>query len=495
MKKTLALILSLALALSSMTVGVFAEAEGSQPADPAVNVLDENVPADQDVQDGDVVTEQPADTDVEPAPEATDPAPDEDVVPQDEEEDVAKNSLLDDEVTENDFTVQAAPAGSTSATVTWSYTEKVDPTLVQSVQVEGQTADPAAKSFTVNNLQPGSAPSFKVVFSYKIDEDNTKTFEKTTNAVTLPIDTVKNLAAYSAYKSVALEWDPVNGATSYKVYRNGTLVNGNVSASSRAYDNPNKMAYIDKTGDESETKYSYYVTAVVGDKESAPSATVSKASVTQLYITVTFKETRKLKSHDKAKKKRTFKKGTKVQCHSFKFGKYIFYYQGNLYYCNYLSLRKFKANMAKGAPKQLYNDKEAEYFALTSGKNSSTNYMIWANLYSQHLYVLTRDSKSSPWRVAKNLNYKKTNAYHWNVSSGKADTPSPAGMNFTLKKHKKLQRGVKWLTFYHSQTSLHGKVGNQDFRTLRSGGCIRNPDKYAELIYKKVPLKTRLIVY
>ena len=63
------------------------------------------------------------------------------------------------------------------------------------------------------------------------------------------------------------------------------------------------------------------------------------------------------------------------------------------------------------------------------------------------------------------------------------------------KKHKKLQRGVKWLTFYHSQTSLHGKVGKQDFRTLRSGGCIRNPDKYAELIYKAIPLKTRLIVY
>ena len=487
MKRTLALFLSLALALSSMTVGVFAAADENPPADPAVNVLDESVPADQDVQGGDVVTEQPEVTNVDPAPEAVDPAPEADSVLQNEEG-VAKNSLLDS--TADDFTVEAVASSSTSVTISWSWPEEIE---VTSVQVEGY--DPIAitgtepKNTVINNLQPGTTQDFKVFFTYK-DGDTENTIDKTVS-VTLQVDAVKGLAAYSAFKSVALEWDPVNGASSYKVYRNGKHV-ATVNTSSRAYDNPNKMAYIDKTGDESETKYSYYVTAVVGDKESDPSATVSDASVTQLYITVTFKKTRKLKSHDSAHKKRTFKKGTKVQCHSFKFGKYIFYYQGNLYYCNYLSLKKFKANLAKGAPTKLYSDKEAEYFAMTSGRSSSTNYMIWANLYSQHLYLFKR--VNGYWRVA-NVQYKSTVASNWGISSGKASSPSPAGMDFTLKKHKKTQRGVKWLTFYHSQTSLHGKVGKQDFRTLRSGGCIRNPDKYAELIYKAIPLKTRLIVY
>ena len=490
MKKTLALILSLALTLSSMTVGVFAAADENPSADPAVDVLDESVPADQDVQGGDVVTEQPEGTNVDPVPEATDPvpeatdpAPEADAVLQ-HEEDVAKNSLLE---STDGFTANADPLSSTSATISWDYPADAD---VASVEVVGygEPVTDGTKSLVVNGLTPGTQPTFTVRFTL----GNGDTVDKEAKlSEALPIGKVSNFATYSAYKSVALEWDIFPGATSYNVYRNGNCVARNIN--SKAYDS-DKRSYIDKTGDESETKYSYYVSALGPDgKEIAKSDTISDASVTQLYITVTFKKTRKLKSHDSAHKKRTFKKGTKVQCHSFKFGKYIFYDdKGHLYYCNYLSLKKFKANLAKGAPTKLYSDKEAEYFAMTSGRSSSTNYMIWANLYSQHLYVFQR--VNGYWRVA-NVQYKSTAASNWGISSGKASSPSPAGMDFTLKKHKKTQRGVKWLTFYHSQTSLHGKVGKQDFRTLRSGGCIRNPDKYAELIYKAIPLKTRLIVY
>lgn len=303
-----------------------------------------------------------------------------------------------------------------------------------------------------------------------------------------PTPAVSSLNAYSGYKSVALEWAPVQGATSYNVYRNGTLVGRNVT--SKAYDNANMMSYIDKTGDESAKEYSYYVKAVGPAGEGAASPTVKKASATPLFITVTFNRTRTLKSHDKAKKKHTFKKGTKVDTYSFRFGKYIFMYKGHRYFVNYTSLKNHKARLNRNLR---YAKKEAEYFANTSGKGSSTKYMIWANLYTQRLYVLT--GSKGKWRMAENLAYKGTKACTWYISSGKPTMPTPTGMNLKIYKKKKTQRGVKWLSFYHSQTSLHGKVGNQGFSQLRSGGCIRNPDKYARIIYKKIPVKTKVLVY
>lgn len=516
MKKTLALILSLALALSSMTVGVFAEAEGSQPADPAVNVLDESTSGDQEVQGGDVVTEKPEATseDIESGQEESGSLDNDQIKENNDsdseqveatEEDVEsaplekKDDALDPAAVVKEFfdSVSATPVDSTSAKIKWTWPAG---DYVASVKVGSNDTitDKGVSSSDVKNLPAGTTSNIDV--SFTITEANGETLTEPVSdskpvSVTLQAGKITNLATYSAYKSIALEWDKFPGAASYKVYRTDGKV-FTVNKDAKAYDS-DKRFYIDKTGDESEKTYSYYVTAVgVDGKEIAKSDTKSDASVKQLYIKATFKKTRKLKSHDKAKKKRTFKKGTTVYCHSFKFGKYIFYDdKGHLYYCNYMSLKKFKALTAKGAPLKKYSDKEAEYFVQTANKGSSTNYTIWANLYSQHLYVLTRANKNSPWRVAKNLQYKKTKAYDWKISSGKADTPSPAGMSFKLKKHKKTQRGVKWLTFYHSQTSLHGKVGNQSFNTLRSGGCIRNPDKYAQLIYKKIPLKTRLIVY
>lgn len=302
------------------------------------------------------------------------------------------------------------------------------------------------------------------------------------------IEAVSELEAYSGYKSVALEWAPSQGATSYKVFRNGVLIAPKVT--SRAYDNSSMMAYIDKTGDESSKENRYYVVAVGPAGESAPSPTVKKASTTPLYITVTFNRTRTLTSHDKAKKKHTFKQGTKVNTHSYRFGRYIFNYKGHLYFVNYMSLKNHKARLDRDLR---YSKKEAEYFANTSGRGSKTKYLIWANLYTQRLYVLK--GKKGHWRMAENLQYGGTKACTWYISSGMATMPTPTGMDLNIYRKKSTQRGVKWLSFYHSQTSLHGKVGNQDFKQLRSGGCIRNPDKYALIIYKKCPINTRVIVY
>ncbi len=70
------------------------------------------------------------------------------------------------------------------------------------------------------------------------------------------------LSGVAGDKSAGLTWTPVPGATSYKVYRNGTLVGTPISPS-----------FAD-TGLVNGTAYSYYVTAVVSGVDSLPSSTV-----------------------------------------------------------------------------------------------------------------------------------------------------------------------------------------------------------------------------
>lgn len=298
---------------------------------------------------------------------------------------------------------------------------------------------------------------------------------------------ITDLEAYSAYKSVALEWTPVAGATKYNVYRNGELVKSK-SKFSRAYDDPSKMYYIDKTGKEGGSKNSYYVEAV-NDNGTSVSNTVKKASVAPMYIEVVFSRTRTLTSHDSGHKTTTFKAGKKVKCFSFRFGKYIFRYKGHTYFCNYMSLHGFNAKYAK---KKNYSVKEAEYFAKTAKVKSDTNYMVWASLYSQHIYILKK--KAGVWRI-KTLKLEGMKKSNWEISSGKAVSPSPAGFMLRIYKRSPSHHGVPWWNFFHSQSSIHGKAGSAAFGMPASAGCIRNPDKYAKLIYKKVPIQSRVVVY
>ena len=266
---------------------------------------------------------------------------------------------------------------------------------------------------------------------------------------------ITDLEAYSAYQSVALEWTPVAGATKYNVYRNGKLVKSK-SKFGRAYDDPSKMYFIDKTGKEGGSKNTYYVEAV-NDNGTSVSNTVKKASVAPMYIEVVFSRTRTLTSHDSGHKTTTFKAGKKVKCFSFRFGKYIFRYKGHTYFCNYMSLHGFNAKYAK---KKNYSVKEAEYFAKTAKVKSDTNYMIWASLYSQHIYILKK--KAGVWRI-KTLKLEGMKKSNWEISSGKAVSPSPAGFMLRIYKRSPSHHGVPWWNFFHSQSSIHGKAGSAAF--------------------------------
>lgn len=304
------------------------------------------------------------------------------------------------------------------------------------------------------------------------------------------------LQTFSACNSVALEWNPVANATGYKVYMNGSYV-ATVPTSSRAYDNSSKMAYVCKVPGDS--TYTFQVSAVNGSTESGR-VTASDGPVKQMYIRFTMKKTRKLKSHDGKKKTMKIPKGKTFKAIGYGMGKYHFYYNGYLFYVNYMSVKNVKALYTT---KTNYTGKEAEYFVNTSGQTSMTNKLIWVNLYTQHLYIFAgQKGTTGNWRLTS-VSYKGKNYSNWEVASGKASTPTPWGL--TLKYRGKPTNiysrsrtggaGAFWWNKFHSATALHGRAGSGKYGRPASHGCIRNTDDRAKAIYYKIPKKSRVIVF
>ena len=302
--------------------------------------------------------------------------------------------------------------------------------------------------------------------------------------------TISDIKAYAAYKGVVVEWTPVSGSTpaaSYNVYRSGRLVK-----------NTKSKKFYDRTCSEGGGS-TYYVTAVNSNgQEFASSDHIKWKSVSPLFIGMTFRTNRSLKAHDGSGARNTFRRGQRVNASSFQFGKYIFDYKGHTYFVNYNSVTNFIAYTAKrqgvkrnGAPLK-YTKAEAEYFVNTTGMGSETGYLLWANLYTQRMYVFK--GKKGNWHLT-NLSYNGVTSSNWQISSGKATSPSPAALYFEIYKKQRRKNNVNYWNYYFSQTSLHGVVPGQDLNVPRSEGCIRNPDKFALLIYKKIPVGTRVIVY
>lgn len=311
--------------------------------------------------------------------------------------------------------------------------------------------------------------------------------------------TPTGLKTYSACESVALEWTPVAGATSYKVYRSGTFV-ANVPSSARAYDNKNKMAYVcPVSGDK---KYKFQVSAVNEGGESALCAAKKDGAVRQMYIRFTMRRTRKLTSHDGKKKTMRIPAGKTFKAIGYGMGRYHFYYKGYLFYVNYMSVKNTKALYTTSFN---YSKKEAEYFIGTSKQTSMTNKMIWVNLYTQHLYILSGKKGTSglgKWKVSS-VKYNGRKYSHWEVASGNASTPTPWGLHLKYRgkptniysRSRTGGAGAFWWNKFHSQTALHGRAGNGRYGRPASHGCIRNTDERAKAIFFKIPKRSRCIVF
>lgn len=460
-KRTISMLLVLLMVLSTASTCVFADVDEPQ------------------TEGATVVTEADADADVDLAgdPVASEP----------------KNESVEESV---EFFVTAAKNGTTGATVTWTGAPEGSKVRITPLPEGGdagdmKTFDGAAGTASITGLTPATTYKFLVEI---VDDKGNPIVDDEGNPIAITTDSIKTdaekivpdkpaVATYSAYNSVALEWSPVDKAAYYKVYKDGATVD---IVTSRSVFDASKFAYI-CYGINDDSNHSFQVAAISSDGTATMSDVKYDARVSRMYIRITFKQKKTLKSHDGSKTKYTFKKGQTVNAFGFGSGQYYFTYNVGgrdcTFYVNYGRVRKPTALYTRSFN---YNEREAEYFVLTTGKGSSTSRLIWANLYTQHIYLFTR--ANGLWRV-------NSGTYsNWECSSGKASSPSPTGLSFTIKNKYKRHSSTRFWNTYKGQAAIHGQVNNSYGRPL-SHGCIRNPNAKAEFIFKYYPKKTRVMVY
>ena len=297
-----------------------------------------------------------------------------------------------------------------------------------------------------------------------------------------------NAQAFSAWKSVAIEWDRVDDANVYTIHKYGD--NSVTTAGTPSPFHPGKLMYIWYGLPDDGTCYNFYVQS---GTNGGISPVMVKGAVQPMTLGITMRQTKTLTSHDGSKTKYSFKKGQRIQAFGYAMGKYKFYYPVNgtnrLFYVQKSRIRAPYANYSRW---DSYSPEEAEYFVYTTGVRSATPNLIFASLYTQHIYVMR--NVGGVYRI-NDIPYKGAVYTHWEMASGTASTPSPSGFNLKINKRIKRHSSARWWNCYHSMSAIHGKSGRNGYGVPRSHGCIRNPDPNAEFIYKGTAKGTRVIVY
>ena len=287
------------------------------------------------------------------------------------------------------------------------------------------------------------------------------------------------IGAFPDYQSVTVRWQPAANATSYTVYRNDGAAWTTTATSYR------------DTAAAKDVTYSYYVTATGEGGTSAPSASAAGARVRTAYYYCTFKGSAKLKSHDGAKAKITFKKGQTVVAEGFSQGSFKFTGpNGRPYEAKWFRMKKVKGDYARNA---YVNGYTAEAYVNNGGFASPTPYLIWINIYSQRVFIFT--GSAGNWHL---VNTGTDGGQGWLCGTGKAKFPTPTGMNKKLHKKMKKYSKHKWWNCFSGTNAIHGSNGKKELKKLGkmiSNGCVRVTNDQAIWVFNNVPKKTRVIVF
>ena len=182
----------------------------------------------------------------------------------------------------------------------------------------------------------------------------------------------------------------------------------------------------------------------------------------------------------------TLKGGQTIDTDRFQTGKYIFEYKGSIFYISKTRVSKATALYNKRGTWN-YTAKEATYYVNDRGTNSKTNTMVFINTFCQHGYYFTRANKKSDWECEKN----------WECATGLASTPTPTGDRGEkyIHDHIRKKNGINYWNLFNGNAALHGtKPNDKRVGMVISNGCVRNPDRFAEYIYKNAKLKTKVLI-
>ena len=296
----------------------------------------------------------------------------------------------------------------------------------------------------------------------------------------------KNLKALSGYYVVKLSWSRVPNANYYTVERKSKY-------DSKWYllRNVKGIAYSDYNV-EMYQGYTYRVRAVrncEGVRIKSPSAYYKKNPVSRMLIYVTFKRGKTFTNPDGSTLR--ISKGTRIATDGYGGGKYKFNRKGKTHTIANAATKNAAAMYLRPNANQTnnYTPEMAELFINSyvkkKGIRSGKKYLIWVSTYCQHMYIFKK--KNGKWKYDRG----------WEISMGKASTPSPTG---NKKIHKKIRyrHGCPYWSCYSSLNGLHG-LGSSSWSKklgkLASHGCIRNPNKKAKWIYNHCGNGTRVIVY
>lgn len=458
---------------STMGIGVFAEVDNNSAIDDP-NAVEES-------------TEM----------QKSDDSANQEVLPEDES---IEANLGGEDIQQESISLKAA-VGNGEVTLSWdSNEEKTYDVLKDGVSVRGEDENITGPTYKVAGLQNGTKYTFKIVTI----EENDENVEYSNEVVVVPNSGIK-LQTFSGYYSVHLEWNKIEGARKYEITRkssDGTtktypLVVATASAV-QTYKDTDDTRLDGKRGLNWNKTYSYSIRPIYDEEgivSGLESNVASDKCVKPMYYRITFNQTKTLTSHDGTKTKKTFKKGTRVDAHAFNAGCYKFYYKNHLYHVNksrtYKTGSKKRTCIYSGTAN--YSTKEAEYFVndFCKAPTAGSNWLLWTSFQCQHVYAFNWDKTAKKWVYSK---YKGLD-WNWECATGKANSPSPCGINYYVHKKLKSRHNISYWTCWQSWNAYHGKLKAWKVGKPASGGCFRNEVANANKIYKYVPKRTRVIAY
>ena len=320
------------------------------------------------------------------------------------------------------------------------------------------------------------------VFAEGENTEDTGTQTEQETPTTWDAGKVTGFTALSSYYSVVLEWTAVSGAKEYVIEWTGNGQSGTFRPGT-------KTTVTHKV--ELDQVYTYTIYAVNNEGIKSPEVTIQGEAVRGMYLEVTVKQNKTLKSKDREKVPYTIKKGEKITTVGFTSGKYVFKKEvkGKVRTYHVMKIRVTKPRIkqiyrdgSKKEAMQKYSVREAELYVNARGVKSSKKYMIWVNQYTQRLYIF-KGSKGK-WKCIKGP---------WEVASGKPSSPTFVGQ--TMIKYRERSNGAPYWNICN-YFSLHGNAKKWGaLKWPKSGACVRNTNKHAEYIYKKLPMRTAVVVF
>ena len=460
-------------------------------------------------------------------------------------EEAANEEATDDETADDEtesataireITVAVDSVKADSVMLSWQYgpgqelAEGQTLAVLKDDEVVGTVTDATVMSFEVTGLTPNT----EYIFTVRLGEGE----EAISGSETVKtLAEMSNFRTVSSYKTIILRWDALEGAAKY-IIKYVDLEGNEATAEAAgtetewvhqlAFERDIINLYNTGTGAkvsgnlDGKDRYTYTITAVDESGNVLAEATETGDVVKTLYYKLTFKNINKNKTKVKKKyqpyftltsktggsKKETFRPNQVVYAYRFEGGG-AYYFD---YMCSDGKVRTFRTlkvrvnaalsphltavNSKRGASSPIdYTVEEAEQYVNDVGvTKGNTNYMIWANQFTQKEYIFKRTGNQ--WKIVTANGQGLSNKVmaQLPISSGKATSPTALGST-KINRKGGTQHGIPYWNVcnyfsVHGVAKKHKSPGYPE-----SGACVRNLNANAKWIYKTVGKKSRVYVY